>query len=191
MLSILIAASRHRPTLMAMATMVALALFIDCADAQQPPPGNFNVRVITRDRAFGNIELGGRVWTGNPPTYAQMKEAEYTFTVKSGVNTFYFATPTNASPSGCTYSPEQEQFDVNVNGDIIVVGFFKCPEDTPSGCHPGPDSLKDLAALVEDRLSKYLAAVHDYGGQDFRAKELRREFLCYQLDQSNRLKQRR
>jgi hypothetical protein len=159
--------------------------------AQPPPPGQFDVRVITRDIAFPNIELGGRVWAGNPPNIGQMVAAEHTFRVPAGEVDFYFAEPTAVSPAGCIYSPDVGMQRVTVNGDKILPAFFHCPEDNSGPCVKGPDSMPLLAQLVSDRYSKYQAALQSYGGKDFRTTQARHEYICYQREQSTRLKQQR
>jgi hypothetical protein len=163
--------------------------FISSAAAQPPPPGQFDVRVVTRDRAFPNIELGGRVWAGSPPTYGQMVAAEHTFRLPAGQTLITLATPTAVSPAGCDYVPEQDTLTINVDRSMVLPLFFKCREDNTTACHRGPDDIKVLEKLVDARLEQYQAAVKSYGGLDFRSVEARREFLCYRLDLTNRLRQ--
>jgi len=164
--------------------------YLTSAQAQPPPPGQFDVLVITRDPAFPNIELGGQVWAGNPPGYGQGQTAPRTFRLPAGENDFYFMTPTKVSPAGCDYLPEAESMRVTVNQSKPQVGLYKCPEDdTPGACIKPPDSAEALAKMVNEKLDQYHTALQSYGAKDFRTTQTRHEFICYQREQSRRAKQ--
>jgi hypothetical protein len=183
-------------TCTAQATMaVAVILSLSCvnaAQAQSPAPRLFEVRVITRDMAFTNIELGGKVWVGNPPNDGQFFTAPHTFQPPAGDAYFYFAQPTAVSPAGCIYAPEVGMMTFHVDRDVTLPVFFQCPEDNTSGpCAKAPESSQALGQLVNARLNQYQTALQSYGPKDFRTAQARHEFICYLREQTNRAKQRR
>jgi len=180
------------PMLATPAMLILAAIFslscVNAGRAQAPPPGQFDVRVVTRDRAFLNIELGGRVFVGNPPGYNDMVPAEHVFRLPAGPALVTVSTPTNVAPAGCDYTPEQDAMNITVDRNMVLPVFFKCREDNTTGCHRGPDDNKALEKLVDARLEQYQADVKSYGGQDFRTVQARHEFLCYRMELTDRLR---